>query len=77
MTIPAWAGPYVGLPYADKGRDRAGVDCWGLVRLILAEVAGQRLPDYSEAYTRPGDHASVADAVDAGLREGWTRVERP
>lgn len=77
MIIPAWAGDFIGLPYRDKGRDRDGVDCWGIVRLILAEVAGQALPDYSGAYTRAGDHASVADAVEAGLNDGWERVDRP
>lgn len=77
MIIPAWAADYVGLPYLEKGRTRAGVDCWGFVRLILAEVAGQSLPDYSDAYTRPGDQTSVAAAVESGLRDGWQQVDRP
>ena len=76
-TIPDWVGAYIGLPYADKGRDRSGVDCYGLVKLILAEVSGIALPDYSGAYTTADDHNSVADAVDAGLRDGWQRVKRP
>jgi hypothetical protein len=42
--LPAWAGQYVGIPFADLGRDRHGCDCWGLVRLILAEQAGLTLP---------------------------------
>jgi hypothetical protein len=41
---PGWAGEYVGIPFADPGRDRGGCDCWGLVRLILAEQAGLALP---------------------------------
>lgn len=76
-AIPAWAGDFIGLPYADKGRDRSGCDCWGFVRMVYADVAGIALPDYSMAYTRPGDHASVANAVESGLRDGWERVERP
>jgi len=36
MTAP-WASTYVGIPYRFAGRDRAGCDCWGLVRLVLAE----------------------------------------
>lgn len=75
--IPAEYAPFIGLPYADKGRDRTGVDCWGFIRLVYADVAGITLPDYGDAYTRPGDHASVADAVDAGLKHNWQRVDRP
>ena len=31
---------YVGLPWRIGGRDRRGLDCFGLVRLVLAEQAG-------------------------------------
>lgn len=40
------ADQYVGLPFAEHGRDRAGLDCWGLVRLFLAEQAGIVMPRY-------------------------------
>lgn len=43
-----WADGYVGLPFKKMGRDRSGLDCWGLVRLILDEQAGVLLPAYSE-----------------------------
>lgn len=75
--IPAWAGKYIGLPYADKGRTRAGADCWGGVRLVLADVFGIALPDYADSYTTADDMDSVADAVAAGLEHGWKRTEKP
>jgi cell wall-associated NlpC family hydrolase len=75
--IPAAFRTFIGIPYRDKGRDRAGCDCWGIVKLALAEMAGIALPDYSDAYTRAGDHTSVALAVESGLKDGWARVERP
>lgn len=77
MIVPAWVAPYVGLPYADKGRDRTGADCWGGVRMVLAEVFGVDVPSYAEAYTVASDHSSVATAVDAGLAHGWQRADRP
>jgi cell wall-associated NlpC family hydrolase len=73
-VIPAWAGKWIGRPYADKGRGPA-YDCWGLVRAVLQAEAGLVLPDYAAAYTRADDRLSVAAAVEAGLADGWERVE--
>lgn len=67
----------MGIPYADKGRDHAGVDCWGLVRLVLAEQFGVELPSYAQAYASADDGFSVASAVQAGLRDGWVPSDRP
>jgi len=77
-VIPAWCGPYIGLPFADHGRDRAtGLDCWGLVRLVYAEVFGLALPSYSADYTDAHDQASVSAAVAQGLQDGWQQVYKP
>lgn len=75
--IPAWAARYVGLPYVDKGRTRSGCDCWGGVRLVLAEVFGVTLPDYTDAYTTADDSRSVAAAVTVGLEHDWQPVTQP
>lgn len=37
---------YIGLPYKDGGRDRKGIDCWGLVCLVHLEEAKIELPSY-------------------------------
>lgn len=75
--IPAWVGKWIGLPFADKGRGPDAFDCWGLVRAVLADQFGVTLPDYADAYTDAHDHASVAAAVEAGLRDGWQTVDKP
>lgn len=41
--------PYLGIPYVERGRDRDGVDCYGLVFLIYREVLGIELPRYEGA----------------------------
>lgn len=47
MTRP-WAEKYVGLPFVDGGRDWSGVDCWGLVKLVLEHECSIIVPSYGE-----------------------------
>lgn len=44
--IPNWIIEYIGLPFEARGRTRAGIDCWGLLRLIYAERFGIDLPEF-------------------------------
>jgi len=54
--IPMWTARYIGIPFAERGRDRFGADCWGLYRLVRAEQWGDRLDGY-EYGTHRDDHA--------------------
>lgn len=76
-AAPAFAAPYIGIRYADKGRDRSGIDCWGICRLVLAEVFGVALPDYADQYRDGEDWPAIGAAVRAGLADGWQRTEQP
>jgi cell wall-associated NlpC family hydrolase len=74
-----WCLPYIDtfIPFKDKGRDRDGFDCWGLVRHVMAEVFGVAdLPDYGAAYEAAKDRVSVAKAVAAGLAQGWRQLDQ-
>jgi len=44
----SWLNRYVGAPFVSCGRTVAGLDCWGLVRLIYAQELGMELPSYGE-----------------------------
>lgn len=53
MSAPQnWHAPYVGIPFADGGRSRTACDCWGLVKLVYADVLGIELPGYGEISAR-------------------------
>lgn len=53
----AW---YMRLPFADKGRGLDGVDCWGLVRLVLLREYGLRVPSYADSYLDAEDESAQA-----------------
>jgi len=61
---------YIGIPYKEKGRDIAGVDCWGLVRLIYKNEFNIDLPSFAEEYHNT---TTVSEAISAHI-EGWEQV---
>lgn len=62
--IAEWARDYIGIPFADRGRDRNGLDCWGLVRLVLAEQFGKELPSLADNYDSANDDVCVSKLVN-------------
>lgn len=71
-----WSERYVGIPWKDRGRDRSGVDCHGLVRLVHAEQFGNAIPSFVEDYPSATDREAVAEII-ARHREGWAPVTAP
>jgi cell wall-associated NlpC family hydrolase len=64
MPVPIWAGHYIGLPFHEHGRTRAGLDCWGLVRLALAEQFGLAVPSFTHEYRRTVDAARIPALIE-------------
>lgn len=71
-------GDFVGLPFSARGRDRSGVDCWGLVCLVFAGCRGIELPGYDDRYTSLSN-AELADRALIIEEEAsrWQRVLSP
>lgn len=78
----AWADDYVGLPWKNGGRERTGLDCWGLVRLVAAERFGATLPAYDETVWREREtrrdqvesNAELAAFMSGERVKGWQPV---
>jgi len=58
-----WAANYIGIPYKLHGRDRLGIDCWGLVRMVLKEQFDINVPSLDGKY-EADDEEGVTDLID-------------
>jgi cell wall-associated NlpC family hydrolase len=45
-----WVKKYIGIPFVSNGRTIGGCDCYGLVRLVLRNEYGVKLPELSDNY---------------------------
>jgi len=65
-----WYNKYVGIPYQDNGRTEAGLDCWGLVRLVYKREYGIELPSFDTQYLGSRDVDATSELL-AQNRENW------
>ena len=67
----------VGHPYRPGGRDPdgGGLDCWGLVRVVLGRL-GVTLPLYADTlWDSPADSERAAAVALGEAEAAWTQVE--
>jgi cell wall-associated NlpC family hydrolase len=70
-----WTTRYVGLPYRAGGRERDGLDCWGLIRLIYREQLGIDLPEIPGIVK--GDQLSISREILDQCLSGWVEQPKP
>lgn len=70
MTLDA----YLSIPYRSQGRDASGCDCWGLLRLVYADVLGIDLKSFADV---PATSLRDVARLIARHKAEWIKVERP
>ena len=76
MAAPLWASKYVGLRFKDGGREFDGIDCWGLIRLVLMNEKGISVPSYGEISA--DDLLSIARKIGSSSTfDPWRKVTEP
>ncbi|MDB5618474.1 NlpC/P60 family protein [Tardiphaga sp.] len=71
-----WSRDYVGLPWAFAGRDRNGVDCWGLLWLIYRDVVKVEVASYAAETMDAPEREQIAQLLSADrVRSPWVSVE--
>lgn len=65
---------YVEIPFKSHGRDREGLDCYGLVCLVYKELLGLTLQSWSHLYNDA--HRVNPSSVQQGFDQ-WQKVDKP
>jgi len=73
-----WTDKYIGLPFLHDGRDKNGLDCWGLIQLVYRERLGIELPTYGGIY-KDGSPETLREIGIVMERERgrWVSVSQP
>ena len=65
---------YVGIPYKPRGRDKTiGLDCWGLIHIVLKEMFGINVPSYNE-YDESEDWVAMSNTIKRNISD-WSKIQ--
>lgn len=72
-----WWNNYIRTPFKEKGRDLAGVDCWGLAAIIYEGELGIILPSYTDFYENTEESRLLAKLIADERANKWDHPETP
>ncbi len=75
MTKQEIIKKYLGIPYKHQGRSLEGLDCWGLILAVYADL-GFKLWDIEEDYTEDWSWKEKNYFIE-NYHKQWQRVDKP
>jgi cell wall-associated NlpC family hydrolase len=69
MAAPLWAGRFIDAPYVEGASSYDGLDCWGLLERVYADVRGMPLPPYPGPRHWRQRGLNIAEAAEAYARQ--------
>ena len=73
--MSAWSDKYLGIPWRYGGRDREGIDCWGLVSLVYLKELKIELLDFDSIGSSYSN--ACQSYLTSGLMDNWVSRETP
>ena len=70
----AWTNDYIRIPFLDRGRTRAGADCWGLICILFSEMLNIELPRLDQYENTKDEYRPMMDAIVRAERIGWLDI---
>jgi len=74
---------YIGIPFVDNGRTKAGCDCWRLVGMVYRDHLNIELPEFPDVYIDRSSNTAllkslqrVADRMNE-YKQRWKSVDKP
>lgn len=77
MRLEEFRERAITVPFAEKGRDWGGWDCWGLVCVAYRDVFGVELPHHTGEYDSTRRLRELRSLIERRKRDEWTRTEGP
>lgn len=70
---------YITVPFLEKGRSKAGWDCWGVAYVMYKEFLNIDLPLYLDNYTSTEQKDVLGVLIEGQLEKMWmeTKVPQP
>lgn len=77
MSLGLGIDTYVGLLYKSLGRDKNGIDCYGLVRLFYRDELGIKLPSLNGKYDDSENGDQTGAVVTSEIKSRWKKIDSP